>query len=192
MLPPCCSPRLGPLVIHAGTEFMRSKGHAPLEEITKTTSSGDLAYHGKNDTYNLRRANQFVWENKGLEKSDGASNNYGNVYAYWRGLIALRNSETGSVLRVGDAQAEDYYKWVLPDNSQQLGYVIAERILVLMNTGEEEATFVLPQLPGGDWLLVANGNEVNHESGVRASYESIGSGQAVSIPARTAPIWIRR
>ncbi|MDE2996551.1 MAG: hypothetical protein OXT73_07425 [Bacteroidota bacterium] len=53
---------LGPLVIHGGTEMLRSKGAAPLMEVVKVSASGELAYHGKRDTYNHRRANQYEWE----------------------------------------------------------------------------------------------------------------------------------
>lgn len=182
---------LGPVVIHAGTEMMRSKGHAPLMEITKTTSSGSLAYHGKNDTYNLRIANQFVWNNKGRRKVDGSPNDYDNMYRYWRGLIALRNSDAGEVFRVAEAQQPDYYRWILPDNEQLLGYLVGERVLVLMNTSENEASFRIPQLPSGSWKLVANGQIVNHREGVSAPFSEIRPGLDRTVPARTAAIWIR-
>ena len=183
---------LGPIVLHGGTELMRSKGHAPLQELKKVTRSGELAYHGKNDTYNLRIANQFIWENKGKSKASGASANYDDMYKYWRGLIALRNSDVGAVLRVGEAQADDYYTWILPQDDKLLGYVITSRILVLINTSDVAARFDLGDLEEGDWQLVANGTQVDHVNGVSAPYQNISARSPVDIPATTAAIWIRR
>ncbi len=65
---------LGPIVTHGGTEIMRSKGVATLQEVAKETKSNIKVYlHGKRDTYNMRAANQFVWENVGKTKRDEGS-----------------------------------------------------------------------------------------------------------------------
>ena len=95
---------LGPIVLHGGTEMMRSKGAAPLQETVKYTASGPLAFHGKRDTYNLRTANLFVWENVGKTPDDpGSANDYRGMVAYWKGLIPLRRSDVGKVFRIGQA-----------------------------------------------------------------------------------------
>ena len=62
---------LGPLVLHGGSEMMRSKGAAPIEEEVKETRSGEIYLKGRGDTYNLRTPNQFVWENVGKTRAGG-------------------------------------------------------------------------------------------------------------------------
>ena len=183
---------LGPLVLHGGTEIMRSKGAAPLEEIIKETASGPLEYHGKRDTYNLRVANQFVWENVGKTSAE-APNDYANMLAYWKGLIALRNSEAGQVFRVGTAPPEGYYAWFLPDDRHLLGYLVGNRVLVLLNTSEIDQTFDDVALPAGQWQLVADGNRVDPANGVAGDDASLTGGTAhtLLVPAVSMKIWVR-
>lgn len=185
---------LGPLVLHGGTEFMRSKGSAPLEEVIKVSASGELHYHGKSDTYNTRVANQFVWENIGLTKDDeGSSNDYANMHAYWKGLITFRMSEVGKAFRVGEPPPEEYYRWILPENTYQLGYVVNERVLVLINTSSSQQSFENVTLPEGMWRLIANANAVDHVNGVSGANERLEGGQSWSLelPATSLKIWIR-
>ncbi|NND70718.1 MAG: pullulanase [Rhodothermales bacterium] len=181
---------LGPIVLHGGTEFMRSKGHAPLEEIVKTTASGDLYYHGKRDTYNLRIANQFVWENIGRTPSDGAANDYANMLDYWEGLVDLRMSDSGSVFRVGERQSDDYYQWILPRDTSLLGYVVDRSVIVLINASDTTGRFTLPELQDGNWKLVANGQYVDIENGVDGSFGSISTGAMINLPGTVAAIWV--
>lgn len=181
---------LGPIVLHGGTEMMRSKGHAPLEELVKETESGALHYHGKRDTYNLRRANQFVWENVG---QTAGPNDYANMLAYWKGLIAFRNSEVGRVFRIGDMPPEDYYQWILPENEHLLGYVVGERVLVLVNTDEAAHTFAAVPLPEGTWRLIADAEGVDHKNSVSGSDATLAGGvdATLSVPATSLKIWVR-
>jgi hypothetical protein len=183
---------LGPLVLHGGTEIMRSKGAAPLEEIVKETASGKLEYHGKRDTYNLRVANQFVWENVG-KTSANAPNDYANMLAYWKGLMALRNSDIGQVFRVGTAPPDGYYQWFLPDDAHLLGYLVDNRVLVLINTSDTAQAFENVTLPEGDWQLIANADEVDPANGLAGDGALLEGGNTytLSVPAVSLKIWTR-
>ena len=158
---------LGPIVLHGGTEMMRSKASAPLEEIVKEIPSGTLYFHGKRDTYNLRKPNQFMWEHVGQPRDNSESfNDYQNMLAYWKGLIALRKSNFGKVFRIGIKPPDGYYQWFLPENAHLLGYLVDERVLVLVNTDERDGTFEDVVLPDGTWRLVADHDRVDVVNGV--------------------------
>lgn len=164
---------LGPIVLHGGTEMMRSKGSAPLEEQVKQTASGNIYLHGKRDTYNLRMANRFVWENVGRQSSDAQPNDYVGMLSFWKGLIAFRNSEAGSVFRVGTEPPADYFRWILPENQQFLGYFVDERVLVLINTGLDDFQLEGLDWPKGIWKLISDGREIDLENGLDAdSFDS--------------------
>jgi pullulanase/glycogen debranching enzyme len=188
---------LGPVVIHGGTEFLRSKGHAPLKELKKKFQDGYLAFHGKNDTYNLAKANEYIWENKG--KSIGDDNNtikcnYKNMYAYWRGLIQLRNSDIGKVFRHSEKPPVNYYKWFEPDNPRLLGYTVSDQIFVLMNTDTTDGLFenvILPE--NSNWQLIANINEINPVEGISGAPNSTligGKYYDLTLPAESLKIWV--
>ena len=80
---------------------------------------------------------------------------YDAMEDWWRGLIALRLSRVGEVFRVGEAVPEGWVREVPSDTDASLGYVIGDRVLVLINAGEEGATFDVP-LGATGWRLVAN------------------------------------
>ncbi len=191
---------LGPIVLHGGSEFMRSKASAPLEELVKEIASGPLYFHGKRDTYNLRKANQFVWENIGKTKADeGSYCDYQNMLAYWKGLIAFRLSDAGKVFRIADAPPTEYYRWILPENEYLLGYIVAEKVLVLINTDEKPQRFEQVNLPRGRWQLIANDKTVDHINGVSASggehsdvFLDGGTAYNPSLPAASLKIWLRK
>ncbi|NNF03874.1 MAG: pullulanase [Rhodothermales bacterium] len=182
---------LGPIVIHGGTEMLRSKAVAPLEEIVKETESGSIYIHGKRDTYNLRRANRFLWENVGrTREAAGRTPDYSGMLSFWKGLIALRNSDAGSVFRIGGSAPPDgYYDWILPENDQLLGYVVDDQVLVLINTSRDEETFDGVDLGPGTWRLVSDGKRVN-PAGIDNHHFLEGT-HRVTVPARTAMIWVR-
>lgn len=183
---------LGPIVLHAGTELMRSKGHAPLQAQVFDFQDGKLYFHGKRDTYNLRRANHFVWEDKGQTKADGP-NDYAGMYDYWKGLIAFRLSEPGAVFRRGTAPPPGYYQWHLPADNHLLGYTVADRVLVLINTRPTEATFDDITLPSGTWQLIANDDAVDHVNGVSGPDARLTGSQAhtLTVPPTSIKIWVR-
>ncbi len=186
---------LGPVVIHGGTEMMRSKGHAPLEEIVKRTESGPISIHGKRDTYNLRTANTFVWDNVGANSTDaGVANNYQSMIDYWKGLIALRKSSYGAVFRRGTEAPDGYYDWLPTTNEHLLGYIVDETVLVLINTDESPATFSVGELPAGMWTQVADSEIVNHVAGVPnvSPVNSSGGKHSFDVAGPGLEMWIRK
>jgi pullulanase/glycogen debranching enzyme len=190
---------LGPVVIHGGTEFLRSKGHASLNEIKKKFQGGTLPFHGKNDTYNLAKANEYIWENKG--KSIGDDNNtikcnYKNMYAFWRGLINLRKSDTGKVFRIAEKSSADYYKWFEPENSKLLGYSVADKIFIAVNTDTTGGTFENVTLPEDtQWQLIANIDEINFRDGITYDPDKTlegGKSYNLTLPAESLKIWVKK
>jgi len=181
----------GALVLNGGTEFMRSKGIAPLEEIIKKTAiSGNLHYHGKRDTYNLRFANQFVWENVGKTKTDAAIRcDYENMLDFWKGMIALRNSGTGKLFRQDLALPKGYYQFMEPSNQALLGYLVQSKVLVLLNVGEKNDAFSNVVVPKGKWKLVATSQGAN-PLGVKGQAIKGGEIQDIQVPGKDLRIWV--
>jgi len=182
----------GPLVTHGGTEFMRSKGLAPLKELIKKTAiSGPLYYHGKRDTYNVRFANQFIWENIGKTKNDkDVFCDYTGMLSFWKGLNQFRNSETGKIFRIGEKLNKDYFKFFEPENQALLGYLVNGKVLVLINVGEKSDSFTDIQLPAGQWKLIGNINSINLE-GVGENALKGGEKNKVEMAAKDLKIWVK-
>ena len=184
---------LGPVVIHGGSEFMRSKGSSPLVDYVKRTESGPIYIHGKRDTYNLRRPNLFLWETLGRNTEDGAACNYQRMNDYWKGLIALRRSDAGAVLRTGDAAPKGYIRWIEPDDPMLLGYVVDERIAVLVNTGASRQVFENVELPDGQWMLVASGDRAGTMPLLDQPQNILHGGRhALPVDGQDVRIWIRQ
>jgi hypothetical protein len=177
------------VVLHGGTEFMRSKGAAPTDKFVRQTASGPIYLKGRGDTYNIRTPNQFVWDNLGQTRPA----DYRGMLAWWKGLIAFRNSTAGKVFRTPDFPPEDYYRFLTPANAYLLGYVVGERVLVLINTEERPNTFADVVLPPGRWKQIADGQRIDHVRGVRGPYARLTGGQALTftLPATTMMIWVR-
>ncbi|MEO1633318.1 MAG: pullulanase, partial [Bacteroidota bacterium] len=154
------------------------------------TSMTPVYINGRGDTYNLRTANQYDWETVGATPADGAASDYASMLAFWRGLIDFRLSEAGAVFRKGDPQPEGYYRFLTPDHTQLLGYVVDDRVLVLVNSSDAPQTFPGVDLADGTWLLVSDGQRVNL-GGTLGSPLDGGRTQAVAVPERTAMIWVR-
>ena len=195
---------LGPVVLHGGTEIMRSKGLAPLEEKIIRTASGPIYFHGKRDTYNQRAANRFEWQTVGAgpgevpvraDAPDGPKrpNDYAGMLAYWKGLVALRMSEAGRVFRVGTAVAPDYYRFLTPANPALLGYIVGERVLVLVNTDAAPQAFTQVRLPSGTWRLVADDRAVNL-TGLRGADARLTADlpHTLRLPGQSVRIWVRQ
>ncbi len=184
---------LGPVVMHGGTEMLRSKGSTPLVNLVEHTATGPIYIHGRRDTYNLRRPNLFLWETLGRNIEDGAACNFERMKEYWKGLISLRNSDTGKVLRIGSAVPDDYITWILPGDPMLMGYVIGGRILVLVNTGTKEARFENVTLPEGRWELVAAGDTAGTELLEDKEQHTLHGGvHTLRLDALDAKIWILR
>lgn len=177
----------GPIVLHGGTEFMRSKALAELKQQILETASGKLYFHGKSDSYNLRAANHFVWENVGTNPENGP--NYADMHAWWKGIIALRMSEFGEVVRIGEALADDHYQFTTPENPALLGYTIGNRIAVAMNVGKTKESFSMP-FGEGNWMEVANIEQVNL-NGTGGKTLQAGEFQ-ISLNATDLKIWVNK
>ncbi len=159
---------LGPIVTQGGSEIMRSKAHAPLKEVAKTTKGGYTVYmHGYRDSYNHRIANQFVWNTVGQRPKAGNTNDYKNMYNFWKGMNAFRMSSYGEVFRVAEAVPEGYYTWIAPADKSMLGYCVDDKVVVLINAGQKVNAFENVQFPEGQWKLIATTDAVNHKKGVR-------------------------
>jgi len=186
----------GPLVIHGGTEFMRSKAHAPLEEIVRQTVSGPIFIHGKRDSYNLPVANAFIWENLGKNYNPDGNIfcNYQAMNDFWKGLIQFRRSAYGQVFRIAEKPASGYYRWIEPQDTRLLGYVVADQVLVLINTSDLPGHFDLPALPGAGWKLIADNKRVDFISGREAEpYGRLAGGKPLklAVPGWGLRIWVR-
>jgi pullulanase/glycogen debranching enzyme len=173
----------GPVVIHGGTEMLRSKGLAPHQEFAREAAGGPIHFKGRDDTYNLRAPNRFRWD--GLVPGSAPT----AMRDYWRGLLALRLSEYGRAFRVA-LVPEGHYRWITPADSTLLGYVVGGRILVLANSGPREGEFRF-DLPAGDWRQVGNRERVDLH-GVRGPSARLGGGALeVRVPAGSFLMWVK-
>ena len=188
---------LGPIVTHGGTEMMRSKGAAELKEVVKKMKGGTKVYlHGKRDTYNMRKANQFIWENVGKKK--GESGNHDAMYKFWRGLNNFRLSEKGKVFRQ-TTSTENYYQWIEPENKGLLGYLVDNKVLVVMNVGDAAAPISF-ELPAGNWKLVGNNLGFDHNGiskdgpkGKSAEWLNPKAGKhTLSLAPATFKVWVKQ
>jgi pullulanase/glycogen debranching enzyme len=186
---------LGPIVTHGGSEIMRSKASAPLEEVVKETNAGFKTYmHGKRDTYNMRNANHFIWENVGAKPKGKNKNDYDNMHQFWKGLNAFRMSEYGNVFRVAEAVDDNYYQWITPDEKSQLGYIVDEKVFVLLNAGHAQAEFPNIKLPKGKWKMIANIEKVDVHKGIAENkYSSLAGEETISIKMEPVSlgIWVK-
>ncbi len=173
----------GPVVMNGGTEMLRSKGLAPHEEFEREVAGNTVHFKGRDDTYNLRAPNRFLWGTL-VPGSDPAV-----IRDYWRGLIALRMSDYGRVFRVADVP-EGHYRFITPRDPHLLGYVVGGRVLVLANNGREDGTIRF-DLPEGEWRQVANRERIDLD-GVEGRSSSLGGGHhELRVPAGSFLVWVR-
>lgn len=175
---------MGPIVLHGGSEIMRSKGAAPIAESVVETESGQIHLKGRDDTYNVRTPNQFVWSDVGAS-ADEAPSDYAAMQAWWRGLIRFRLSEAGAVFRRADVP-EGHLRFFTPDDEALLAYTAGDSVLVLVNVGEQDARMELADLPQGRWTQIADGSQVD-PSGIT----SRDAGDGFDLPALSLQIWVR-
>ncbi|WP_343269994.1 alpha-amylase family glycosyl hydrolase [Kordiimonas marina] len=179
----------GPVVMQGGTEMMRSKGAATLHGVAKQTKEfGEVRLKGRDDTYNQRIPNEFVWENVGVTKGP---NNYKAMEAFWHGLIALRMSDWGTVFRHA-VKTPGWYQWITPKDKALLGYVTGSRVMVLMNVGDTKGVFSDVTPPAGNWRLVSVDGKVDLK-GLTGEGAHLTGGQAhtLTVPATGVKIWVR-
>ncbi len=174
----------GPVVIHGGTEMLRSKGLAPHEKFEVEAAGGPIQFKGRDDTYNLRAPNRFLWDSLAPGSDQAAMRDY------WRGLLALRMSEYGRVFRVAEVP-HGHYRWITPGEETLLGYVVGERVLVLANSGPYEGMFRF-DLPDGDWRQVV-GRERVDLAGVEGEFAQLGGGtHDVRLPGGAFVVWVSK
>jgi pullulanase len=172
----------GPVVIHGGSEMLRSKGLAPHEEFAVEVAGGPIHFKGRDDTYNLRAPNRFRWDRLAPGSEQAAMRDY------WRGLLALRMSDHGRVFRVAEVPAGQY-QWIVPGEGTLLGYVVGGRVLVLANSGAREGVFRF-DLPPGNWRQVGDRERVDL-NGVPGRYGRLRGGtQEVRVPAGSFLVWV--
>jgi hypothetical protein len=130
----------------------------------------------------LNKPNQLVWENIGKTKTPQNSDlpeaytncNYKNMLAFWQGLIALRtqillpliNSNPKYIAQnLSDSKPINFhslFQFILPENEKMLGYMIDNKILVLINNDNKPNSFETNSMNlKGRWKLIANSNEIN-------------------------------
>jgi pullulanase len=184
---------LGPIVLHGGSEMLRSKGSAPLGEIIRRTATGPIYFKGRQDTYNVRTPNEYVWSDLGKTIARGGANDYSAMNAWWRGLIAFRNSEAGRVFRISTPPSPSYFNWLTPPNQALLGYVVDGKVLVLSNVGANAGQFAGVTLPAGTWRKIADGTRIDPVRGVRGPDSQLTGGQALAInaPATSFQMWVK-
>ncbi|GAB5518331.1 MAG: type I pullulanase [Rhodothermales bacterium] len=181
---------LGPIVLHGGSEIMRSKGSATVDHnLIKETETGPIYLKGRGDTYNLRKANRFVWETVG-QTTDVAD--FAGMHAYWRGLIELRNSRYGKVFRQGEHVPQGYYDFITPPNPAALGYVVDETVFVLVNTDQTSFTFADLNLPEGDWQQVADADRIDLDGIDGLQVTTNGGSLSITVPPTSVMIWVNR
>ncbi len=173
----------GPVVMHGGTEMLRSKGLAPHEEFAVETAAGPIQFKGRDDTYNLRAPNRFLWESLAPGSEQVAMRDW------WRGLLALRMSEHGSVFRVAEVP-EGHYRWIVPEEATLLGYVVGGQLLVVANSGSQDGIMTV-ELPDGAWRQVA-GTESIDLDGVDSEYALLTGGtHDLRVQAGAFLVWVR-
>lgn len=186
---------MGPIVLHGGTEIMRSKALGPLKEVEKETVDGVKIYiHGKRDTYNMRKANHFLWDNVGKTKKE-APLDYKSMYEFWRGLNTFRKSTHADVFKVSGPTPKDHYQWIEPVNEHLLGYVVGNKVLVMMNVSDQTLAFEQVKIPGGKWKLVGNNSGINITKGIKdsAPFKKLATGRQmdITLPPASFKMWIR-
>jgi pullulanase/glycogen debranching enzyme len=172
----------GPVVIHGGSEMLRSKGVAPLEEFAVEVADGPIWFKGRDDTYNLRAPNRFLWD------ALAPGSDHVVMRDYWRGLLALRMSDHGKVFRLAEVP-DDHYRWITPDEGTLLGYLVGERVLVLANSGTDGGVFQVT-IPDGRWRQVGDQQRVDLR-GVGGTYARLrGGAQKIRVAGGAFLIWV--
>jgi Carbohydrate-binding module 48 (Isoamylase N-terminal domain)/Alpha amylase, catalytic domain len=184
---------LGPIVLHGGSEMLRSKGSAPLGEVIRRTATGPIYFKGRQDTYNVRTPNEYVWSDLGKTIATGASNDYSVMNAWWRGLIRFRNSDAGRVFRIANPPSANYFKWITPQNQALLGYIVDDKVLILSNVGSTAGAFDGINLPAGRWRKIADGTRIDHLRGVRGPDANLVGGTLLTLnaPPTSFQMWVK-
>lgn len=141
--------------LHGGSDFCRTKG-------------------GNHNSYNAGdEVNAFDWRRK---------ERYRDVHAYVAGLIALRKAEP--LFRLDGADAvRAKLGWVADDDV--VAYTLDDAVVVALNGHGRPASFTLPRLPGGRWVVV-----VNHERAGTQPLATLRGGREVRLPPHSMLVLI--
>ncbi len=172
----------GPVVLHGGSEMLRSKGLAPIQEFDVEMGGGPIHFKGRDDTYNLRAPNRFLWESLAPGSAALAMRDF------WRGLLALRFSDHGRVFRIEQIPA-DHYRFITPAERTLLGYITGGRVLVLANSGTREGVFEF-RLPAGAWRQVSDGVRIDMQGVAGSPGRLTGGAQRVRVAPGAFMIWV--
>ena len=162
---------LGTPMITEGQDWMRSK-------------------HGIRNTYNQGdELNALRW-------GDRDRNHARQVTDYYAQMIHFRLSEAGAALRVADNPSLEYVQFIHDGSDTALGWILnannerpdVPAVMILMNAGEEEASFEA-RLPGGRWIQVGDGDQVVSGGIPGEVLFNGGRTQTFTVPARTAHIF---
>ena len=136
---------LGKTMLYEGQEFLRSKWG-----IYNTYNRGDAV-------------NAVRWTDRDRPLAKQALD-------YYAGLIQLRMSPEGATFRVAQRPPRNYYRWLLPNNDKQMGYVVnvpelhaGRGFAVLLNADDRPRSFALEL--GGEtaWKLIGNGRQIDRK-----------------------------
>lgn len=147
--------------MHAGQEFMRSKG-------------GDSNSYQSDDSVNAIRWDQQI--------------TYSSVRNYYKGLIALRKAHPAFRMTTTDAIKANLAFLTVPSASPAIAYSLNgtgagdswSKIVVVHNGGTAAVTITLPAT--GAWYVVVNGDKAG-----TATLATV-SGNKVTVPARTTMV----
>ncbi len=151
---------LGVPMMNAGQDFLRSKFG-----VHNSFDAGDAG-------------NALRWTDR--ERPLAAE-----ALAYYRGLIQLRHSEAGRSFRLNERPPAGYFRWILPGDTQTLGYIVnAPRqrpgagFVVLANASNDPQSFTF-DLPPGRWRIAGDGKRISPDG--LPGYEAQEGGRTVTI-----------
>ncbi|MDY0061277.1 MAG: alpha-amylase family glycosyl hydrolase [Myxococcota bacterium] len=151
----------GPVMLHAGVEFLRSKPYSPDGDGRPIRAAVGERVFDANSYRSSDRTNNLDWNDKA---------NHFEVFQYYAGLIGLRRGELGQPLRVPGAVPASYFAWHEDAaNPHALGYTLnadqsngARRLRVFVNSSPTlAATFAVDFPAAAEWKLVANSQQVD-------------------------------
>ena len=98
------------------------------------------------------------------------------MHAFWKGLNKFRLSKYGEVFRLEGKTPKNHYNFFLTEDKSLLGYVIANKIMVLINVGIDSKTIKDINVPEGRWKMIGNNEKVDHKNFKKGRQELIKGG----------------
>jgi pullulanase len=136
---------LGKTMLYEGQEFLRSKWG-----IKNTYNRGDAV-------------NAIRWTDRKRPLAKQA-------LEYYTGLVQLRMSDEGAAFRVAQRPPKSYYRWILPDNSKLMGYIVnvphlhaGRGFAVLLNADETTQQMDVELRGKTAWKMIGNGRKIDRD-----------------------------